>query len=82
MAAPRVSIDKSTQLEVRVFDEQYEYIKEHFGRLAADSADYGCDVSEIKDGLRVSTRVQNHGILISVASFGDIKVLMLLKPFE
>jgi len=82
MATLKTSIDKSTQLEVRVYNEQYEYIKEHFDKVDADLADYGYSVNERKDGLRISTMVYNRGILTSVASFDSIKVLMVFEPFE
>jgi hypothetical protein len=55
-------------IEDLIYDQQYELIKERFGRKAADEANYGWFVDACESRVIVSTKVYGHGILQSSGS--------------
>ncbi|MCJ7760836.1 hypothetical protein MUP59_06820 [Candidatus Bathyarchaeota archaeon] len=69
-------------LELRIYIEQEKYIKEHFSEHAAEVANYGWGVDEMKDGISVSTKVYGHGILCSVAHLGDKEITHSFEDFD
>jgi len=82
MTTIRVVANALTKLEVEIYDEQYEYIKKHFGKDAADSANYGWGVDELGNGFRVATKVYGRGTLTSRGFLGDPEITMDFEPFS
>ena len=76
----KVIMTNLEELEERIYDKQYEYVKEHFGEETADSANYGWGVDELENGFRVSTKVYGHGVLVSEAFLDDAEIPMDFTP--
>jgi hypothetical protein len=45
------------EAEDKIYDHQYEVIKQTYGKREADTANYGWGVTETKDGVLVETKV-------------------------
>jgi len=78
----KTPIDRLAQLEVKVYNNQYEYIKERFGMRSADHADYGNHIEELNGVFRISTTVHGQGILTSVATFNSTEIPMKFEQFS
>ena len=60
---------KSKQaVEDEIYAQQYQWVKDKFGKEAADSANYGWGVDETGEALAIETKVYGHGILTSRGS--------------
>lgn len=75
-------IKRVSTLEWHVYVEQQKYIKDKFGQDAADSANYGWGVDELKDGVQVSTKVYGHGILSSEVHIGDSEITHSFEKWD
>ena len=60
---------KSTQrVEDEIYNQQYQWIKDKFGKEAAEKANYGWYVDTAGPELVVETKVYGHGVLVSRGS--------------
>jgi len=56
------------KVEDEIYNQQYQWIKDKFGKEAADKANYGWGVDKTEPELCVETKVYGHGVLVSRAS--------------
>lgn len=69
------------KLEEEIYDKQYNYIKNKFGKDAANSANYGWGASASDEYISIATKVYQHGVLTSEGTLSSGEITHNFEKF-